>query len=64
MNKFVPQSLKAIFAAVTAVLSGLAAVLVGNASISDVTTAQWVTIALAGVISFGAVFGVTNAPKT
>jgi hypothetical protein len=60
--KFVGQALKAFFAAATAALSGLAAVLVGNASIHDVTTAQWVTIALATLISFGAVFGVTNAP--
>jgi hypothetical protein len=56
--------LKAFYAAVVAALSGLGTVLVGNASISDVSTAQWVTIALATVIAFGGVWGVTNAPKT
>lgn len=60
--KFIPTALKAFYAAATAGLSGLAAVLVGNASISDVTTAQWVTIGLGTLLAFGATYGVTNTP--
>ena len=54
---------KALFAGLVAFLGGLAAVLVGDASLSDVTLAQWVTIILATVIAIGGVFGITNGPK-
>lgn len=58
--KFVQQSLKAFYAAAAAALSGLAAILVGNATFSDITAGQWVTIAVAALAAFGAVWGVTN----
>lgn len=60
--KFFAQAAKAVYAAVAALLTGLAAVLVGNQSLSDVTTAQWITLALATLGAFGAVYGVTNKP--
>lgn len=61
MKKFVAQTLKALYAAAVTVLTGLGTVLVGNASISDVSTSQWVTIATGALVAFGAVYGVTNA---
>lgn len=57
---FVNTALKAFYGSAVAFLGGLGAVLVGNESISDVTTAQWVTISLATVVAWGAIFGVTN----
>lgn len=61
--KFVSQSLKAFYAAASAFLSSLGVVVIGNASISDVTTAQWIWIAGATLGAFGVVFGVSNQPK-
>ena len=62
--KFVATALKAFFAAISAVLTGLGTVLVGNASISDVTASQWITIAVFALGAFGAVYGVTNKPSS
>jgi hypothetical protein len=63
--KFVFQSLKAIYAGVAAGLGALGALLVGpTASIHSFTDAQWVTVAGAIVVAFGAVYGVTNAEPT
>lgn len=59
--KFVCQTLKAFYAAVAAALTGLGTILVGDASISDITTSQWVTIAVAAFGAFGAVWGVKNS---
>lgn len=59
--KFVTQTLKAFYAAAAAALSGLGTALVGGAGLGDVTTAQWVTIAVAALGAFGAVWGVKNA---
>lgn len=58
--KFVSSALKAFYAAAAAALAGLGTVLVGNASFSDVTAGQWVTIAASALLAFGAVYGVTN----
>ena len=52
---------KAIIGALVAGLGGLAAVLVGDVGISDVSAGQWVTIALATATALGAVYGVPNA---
>jgi hypothetical protein len=56
-------ALKAFVAAIIAGLSSLGTVLVGtNVGLGDVTSAQWVTIALATVVAFGGVYGVKNSP--
>lgn len=60
---FIPQALKAFYAAAVAVLGGLAAVLVGDVGFTDLTTGQWVTIVFAGLIAFGGVYGLKNAPS-
>ena len=59
--KFVSQALKAFYAATVTFLTGLGTVLVGTATLGDVTTSQWVAIASGALIAFGAVYGVTNA---
>lgn len=56
----VAQAFKAVYAAFVAALSGLVAVLVGDANLGDVTDAQWLTILLAAVLAFGGVYGITN----
>lgn len=60
MIKYVGMTLRAIFAAAAALGTGLAAVLVDNASIGDLTDGQWVTIALGALVAFGGVFGISN----
>lgn len=52
---------KAIYAAVVAVLGSLAAVLVGDVGIGDLSSGQWVAIILAGVLAAGGVYGIRNA---
>ena len=52
---------KALIGAIVAGLGALAAVLVGDVGIDDVSAGQWVTIALATVTALGAVYGVPNA---
>lgn len=64
MLRFFAQSAKAFLAALIAGLSALASVLVGDVGIGEVTHGQWVTIALATVVAFAAVWGVPNrAPR-
>ena len=58
--KFVGTALKAFYAAIVAALSGLAVPLVGDTGFTDITAGQWVTIALAAVVAFGGVYGITN----
>lgn len=53
--------LKAIYAGVAALLSGVASALVGAQTFGNVSDAQWVTIAVLTVGAFGAVYGVTNS---
>ena len=52
---------KAIYAAIVAGLGSLAAVLVGDVGLDDVTAGQWVTVALAALVAGGGVFGIKNA---
>lgn len=54
---------KAIYATIIAALGSLAAVLVGDADLGDITAGQWVTIVLAGLIAGGGVYGIRNAPN-
>jgi hypothetical protein len=52
---------KALYATAVAALGALAAVLVGDVGIDDLTAGQWVTVALAGLVAGGGVFGIRNA---
>lgn len=52
---------KAIYAALVAGLGSLAAVLVGDVGLGDITAGQWVTVALAALVAGGGVFGIRNA---
>jgi len=51
---------KAIYATIISVLGSLAVVLTGDAGLGDLTTAQWVTVALAACIAGGGVYGISN----
>lgn len=51
---------KAIYAFVVAGLGALAAVLVGDAGLSDLSDGQWVTVVLAALVAGGGVFGIPN----
>lgn len=52
---------KAIYAAVVAGLGALAAVLVGDVGIGDLSDGQWVTVVLAALVAGGGVAGIKNA---
>lgn len=52
---------KAIYAALIAALGSLAAVLVGDVGLDDLTAGQWVTVVLAGLVAGGGVAGIRNA---
>ena len=56
------QAAKAWYAGVVAGLGALAAVLVGDAGLGDVTAGQWVVVALAALTAGGGVYGITNKP--
>lgn len=56
------QAAKAIYAFVIAGLGALAAVLVGDVGLDDVTAGQAVTIVLSALIAGGGVYGIRNAP--
>ena len=58
--KQLPTIAKAVYSAAVAALGALSAILVGPASFSSVTAGQWVTIALAALVSGGGVYGITN----
>ncbi len=52
---------KAIYAAVVAGLGALAAVLVGDVGLGDLSDGQWVTVVLAALVAGGGVAGIKNA---
>lgn len=52
---------KAIYAAIVAGLGALAAVLVGDVGIGDLSDGQWVTVVLAALVAGGGVAGIKNA---
>lgn len=60
--RFVAECAKAFMGAAVAGLGSLAAVLVGDAGFGDVTDGQWVTVALAALVAFAAVWGIPNRP--
>ena len=53
---FVAQAAKAFYAALVAFLGAVATVLVGDASLGDLSDGQWITTALAALIAFGGVY--------
>jgi hypothetical protein len=55
--------LKAIYATVVSALGSLAVVLVGDAGLDDLSSGQWITVALAALIAGGGVYGIANAPS-
>ena len=57
------QFAKAIYAALVAGLGSLAAILVGDVGLGDVSSGQWVTVVLAALVAGGGVFGIRNAPS-
>lgn len=61
MKGFIRQTAKAFVAAAIAVLGSLGAALAGSAAgLDQVTTAQWIATASAGLVAFGAVYGISN----
>jgi hypothetical protein len=54
------KTLKAAYSLGVAVLGSLGASLSGNANFSSLTDAQWVWIALAGLVAFGGTFGLAG----
>lgn len=55
---------KAFYAAVVAGLGALAAVLVGDVGLGDLSDGQWVTVVLAALVAGGGVAGIKNAEPT
>ena len=54
---------KAIYATFVSALGSLAVVLVGDAGLGDLSSGQWITVALAAAIAGGGVYGISNAPS-
>ena len=54
---------KAIYAGAVMFLGSVAAILVGDVGFGDITSGQWVAIALAVVVAVGGVFGLSNSDK-
>ena len=59
---WVNQSLKAIFAAAAACLTGIGTALVEAHTFGAISDASWITVASLTLAAFGAVYGVTNSP--
>lgn len=60
---YVRTSLRAIYAGVIALLTGLSTALSSDSGFGDITDQQWVFIALGTVVAFGGVWGITNPKK-
>lgn len=56
----VGQYAKAIYAFVIAGLGALAAVLVGDLGLGDLSDGQWVVVVLSALVAGGGVFGIPN----
>lgn len=61
--QYVKWTAKALLAALLAGLGVLAGFVTNNTAISDITVGQWITVAVAALIAFGGVFGVSNGAK-
>ena len=57
---------KALYAGAVTFLGAVGAILVGSDTIgfSDITSGQWITIALATLVALGGVLGLQNAPAS
>jgi hypothetical protein len=55
-----PTAAKAIFASVTTFLTGIISDLSGDAGFGDISTQQWIVVALATIVAFGGVYGISN----
>ena len=55
---------KAIYAGVVMFLGSVSAILIGDIGFADITSGQWVAIALATVVAVGGVFGLQAAPSS
>ena len=66
MKSNLAYAAKAIYAGGVTALGAVAAILVGSDQLGfgDITSGQWVTIALATLIAIGGVFGLQNAPAS
>ena len=60
---WVRYAAKALYAAAVAFLTAVAAILVGDVGFGDITSGQWVAIALGVVIALGGTFKLTNGDK-
>ncbi|MGH7790763.1 MAG: hypothetical protein ACREOB_00470 [Thermodesulfobacteriota bacterium] len=58
------EYVKAIYGAVLAFLSSIATVLIGDVTLGQVTQGQWLTAAIAGLVTGGGIFGVANKTPT
>lgn len=60
MIRYIGMTLRAIFAAASAFLTGLIASLASDQAISDLDTVTWCVIILGTLTAFGGVYGLTN----
>jgi hypothetical protein len=60
--KFIGQALRAFYAGIVALLGSLVTVLVGDVGFTDISAGQWVAAALAALVAFGGVYGISNRP--
>ena len=56
--------IKALAAVLISVLGALAVVVVGDMTLGDLTTAQWITVVLAGLAEFVAIIVLQRAPAS
>jgi len=59
---YIAQAAKAFYAGLVSGLGALAAILVGSVGFTDVTAGQWVAVAVAALVAFGGVYGISNRP--
>ena len=52
--------LKGLYGAAVSVLGTLTTLLVGDATFSDLTDGQWVSLGLFGLVAFGGAFGLSG----
>jgi hypothetical protein len=60
MSKVAPYA-KAVVGAIVAALGVLGGFLVNDTAVGDVTAGQWVAVAVAFFVAFGAIFAVPNS---
>ncbi|MGH7791486.1 MAG: hypothetical protein ACREOB_04145 [Thermodesulfobacteriota bacterium] len=58
------EYIKAIYGAILAFLSSIATVMVGDVTFGAISQGQWLTAAIAGLVTGGGIFGVANKTPT